>query len=425
MPTKNSLAKTARKTEPGARGKAGASSSRVRPKFFISLFFIGLCLSLLTACPKDEAASGDGDRPLSFAGSWTIFRGDAALRGQTKASLPEKLALAFRLDAGKDDGISSSPVIANGVLYVGTLNGNIVAFDLASRKKIWEFGTEDSIEAPPLLVPEADLVACGALDGSFYALEASTGKLRWKASTEGQIMGSANVFVSSASGGRGLVVGSYDNRLYSFALDDGRLQWSYQTGNYVNGSPALWKTFTAFGGCDARLHIVDLADGRETGVVNTGAYIAGSAAIADGIAFIGNYSGRFLAVDLERAAIVWDFVAEGGGAGFAGSPALSQNRVVAGGKDSFVYCFDRASGKLFWKYRASSEVLSSPLADAARVFVAAADGGCALLDLATGRETARFELGAGVKGSPAVAGNILALPALDGKIYVFAAKVAP
>jgi len=379
----------------------------------VSVFVCGLLVFSAVGCRKENGAAGRAARPS--AGDWPIFRGDPGLTGRARDSLPDRLVLDFVLSAGDD--ISASPVIAGGKLYVATAGGSIVAFDLESRAGLWEYENPDGFEAAPLVVPGEALVVAGGLDGWVYALDAGSGKVRWKAETEGKIAGSANFL---RAGGRALVlVGSWDHSLYALDAATGAIAWKFPTANYVNGAPAVGDGLAAIGGCDARLHFIDGAGGREKGFVDTGAYIAGSAALSDGVAYVGNYGGRFLAVNAAARRILWSFEVPDSGQGFAASPAVAGNSVVIGARDGFVYCLDRANGALVWKFRGRAEYLASCLTDGMRVLAASSDGELALLDLASGRLLAAYDLGAGVSGSPAFASGRLAAAALDGNVYVF------
>jgi outer membrane protein assembly factor BamB len=376
------------------------------------VFICGLLFLLLTGCSKTESGGDKGTAPPAV--DWPVFRGDAGLTG-VAAGLPERLTLDFALKAG--DEVAATPVIAGGRLYAATVEGGLVAFDIARRAKLWEYSVPDGFEAAPLVVSEEKLVVIGGIDGAVYAIDAETGKERWRAETEGKIAGSGNVF---RAGGRTLVlVGSWDHKLYAFDAATGRAAWAFSTANYVNGAPAIGDGLAALGGCDARLHLIDCASGREKGLVDTGAYIAGSAAIAGGVAYVGNYAGRLLAVDASSRRTVWSFGPAGEEGGFSASPAVADCSVVMGGKDSFVYCLDRASGRLLWKYRGRDEYQASCVVGSGRALAASADGELALLALATGRLLATCDLGAEVSASPACAAGYVIVAARDGNLYFF------
>jgi len=67
----------------------------------------------------------------------------------------------------------SSPVIANGVLYLGVGDGNIYAFDAASGTEQWSSHTGREIYSSPAVVNGT--VYVGALTGDVYAFDLAGG----------------------------------------------------------------------------------------------------------------------------------------------------------------------------------------------------------------------------------------------------------
>jgi outer membrane protein assembly factor BamB len=97
--------------------------------------------------------------------------------------------------------------------------------------------TGGAVEATPRVVGQA--VVVGSADGALYALDARTGKLRWKYKTEDKILGGANAAPAPNGKGVWVVVGSYDNRIHCVNAATGKAVWTYETDNYVNGMPAI------------------------------------------------------------------------------------------------------------------------------------------------------------------------------------------
>ena len=71
------------------------------------------------------------------ADRWTQFRGAPALLGTTQATLPPQLKVLWTYEAG--DAIDSSAAIADGVVFVGSANGELHAVNLADGKALKTF----------------------------------------------------------------------------------------------------------------------------------------------------------------------------------------------------------------------------------------------------------------------------------------------
>jgi outer membrane protein assembly factor BamB len=364
--------------------------------------------------PSDSAATSP-QASASFGGpDWPIFRGNSAMTGVATGAFPDKFALAWKFKTG--DAIKSSPVVAEGRVFVGSQDKKVYAVALADGKPLWNFATKDVIEAAPSVAD--GLVFVGSNDSFIYALDTASGTLKWSFETGDKIIGSVNP-VRASDGKRILVFGSYDNNIY--ALDAAGAQlWKYETGSYVNGAPAVDSGLAVAGGCDARLHIVQIADGRSPSQIDLGAYVASSTALSGGRAWLGNYEGAVFCADLAAGKILWK--QQPSEAPILSSPAVLDNRIVYGCDDKNLYCLDASDGKQLWKFAAAGEIQSSPVICGDKVLVGSSDGRIYLLRLADGTQLWSYEIGSPITASPAVAAGVLLVAAEDGTLYAFRAR---
>ncbi len=114
--------------------------------------------------------------------------------------------------------IMHSPAWHEGRVLVADAHGSLVALDAHSGNRLWEFrsGRGGWVSAP--LVWQG-VVYAGSRDGFFYAVDAATGQLRWRSLTGGPIR------LTAAANERMIVVASDDMHAYAFAPDDGQLLW--------------------------------------------------------------------------------------------------------------------------------------------------------------------------------------------------------
>jgi outer membrane protein assembly factor BamB len=371
--------------------------------------FAALTVSLLCA----SAGAQEADPPGRSA--WPIFRGDAGLSGVSATELPRELELHWTYEAGGP--ITSSPVLAGGVVYFGSDDQKLHAVDAATGAAKWSFKTEDFIEAPPFVA--SGTVFIGSNDGHVYALDAVTGELRWKKPTLDKILASANFVQLEA--GPAIVIGSYDASLYCLDAKTGEQRWVYTTDNYVNGTAAIDAGRAIFGGCDAILHVVDLAKGERASALELGGdcHIAGSIAFVDGRAYFGHYGNAFVCVDVAKNEIVWSYTSQD--QAFFSSPAITQDRVVFGGRDRNLHCVKRDTGESIWKFKTRRKVDGSPVVAGDKVIFGSGDGRVYLLALADGAELWSQDLGQPILSSPAVVAGKVYIGANDGLLYCFGA----
>jgi outer membrane protein assembly factor BamB len=92
--------------------------------------------------------------------------------------------------------------------------------------KLWNYPT-GTVDSSPAVVN--GMVYVGSSDGNLYALDASTGALLWSYTTGG-------LFRSSPTVAKGVVyVGSWDHNVYALNASTGAKVWSYTTGD-LSGS---------------------------------------------------------------------------------------------------------------------------------------------------------------------------------------------
>lgn len=347
------------------------------------------------------------------ADRWSSFRGDPSLSAVSEAKLPGKLSLRWTFKTGGP--VKSTAAVVGGVVYVGSEDAKVYALKLSDGSKVWEFAADGPVLSSPLV--QGDRLYIGSAGTNLFALDARTGKELWRYGIEGEFKSSPNLFPAPKGSGQWLVIGGYDNRLHCVDAATGKGVWSYETGNFVNGAPAVADGLTAFGGCDAIVHVVNLSDGTKAREVEAGAYIIGSAAVVDGVAYVGHYENEFLAIDLKKGEIRWRY--RDRNFPYGGSPAVTADRVIFGGRDKRVHCVDRATGKPIWTFGTRGKVESSPVVAKGQVVVGSDDGRVYVLDLKDGKEIWNYEIGQPVQSSPAVVDGHLILGADDGGVYCF------
>jgi len=346
---------------------------------------------------------------------WNVFRGDQALTGTTVFEFPAKPGILWTFKI--DDEIKSSPVSCNNKIITGAGDGYVYCLDL-NGKLIWKFNSGNTIEAPALIL-EGN-VYIGNLDGSLFSINLNTGRKNWEYKTENQISGSPNYWEIGENWY--ILVGSYDYNLHCVDARSGKMKWKYESDNFINGSASCQAGVAIFGGCDGFLHLVDISTGSLKEKIEVATYVAGSAAISGNYAFVGDYDGKFTCINLKDQKILWQWKDETSNLPFIASPSVLKDRILIGNDNKYLYCFDKLTGKLIWKFNTGSRVEASTVVSINKVLTANMRGDLFILDVNNGKKLWSYEAGTPISGTPAVLKDKFIVATTDGYIYCFGVK---
>jgi outer membrane protein assembly factor BamB len=118
----------------------------------------------------------------------------------------------------------SSPAVAGGVVYVGSIDGKVYALNAATGAVKWTYATISAVMSSPAVA--GGVVYVGSDDQKVYALNAATGALDWSYTTGG------NIGTSPAVADGVVYTGSSDGNVYAFGLSGGT------TGDVRRPAPA-------------------------------------------------------------------------------------------------------------------------------------------------------------------------------------------
>ncbi len=280
-----------------------------KAKYLFVLLFI-----LLWGCDsqqKQQTQQSTGQQPIPSevikpvtpprAEDWHTFMYDLGFSGMSPdKSLAPPLELLWKFKTGGP--LYASPVIANGILYIGSTDGKLYALDakqwgikwvfdagdairysaavLGNRvyfsarnnkvyaldaktgEKLWEFKSKNWMDAPPIVVDNK--VYVGAFPSKIYVLNARTGSLESRREKTIQIRGieygcangvfrpvspehNAKVWRSQTAGSESypvtangtVYIGARDGQLHAFDMASKTQTWAYQLGGFVEAAPAI------------------------------------------------------------------------------------------------------------------------------------------------------------------------------------------
>jgi outer membrane protein assembly factor BamB len=207
------------------------------------------------------------------------------------------------------DLLTSSPVVENGTVYIGSGDHHIYAIDAAAGTLRWKFETGDVVHASPAIA--RGTVYVGSWDRYLYAIDARSGNLRWRFLTgdDRAIYNQIGVVGSAAVEKGRVYFGCRDSHFYALDAADGKLLWKHdQHGSWVIASPALANGLVFYTTSDQRkFFALDSLTGQERFTVSQGAFSFSSPSVAQDTVYFGAFDGRLYAVDTLSGKIVGTF----------------------------------------------------------------------------------------------------------------------
>ncbi len=135
------------------------------------------------------------------------------------------------LSFGRGGPVYSTPAVAYGRVYLGSIDNRVYSFDQDSGALAWSHSTGDWVYAAPAVAdtPKTEpSVYVGSKDQTFYALDAKTGAVRWSKRIGGIILGAATVLGETVYvAGLGPNVGTF-----GFDVKTGKNVFESELGEY-------------------------------------------------------------------------------------------------------------------------------------------------------------------------------------------------
>lgn len=362
---------------------------------------------------------------IAAAADSPMFRGNSQHSGVfDSADVTEVAGIKWRFHT--NGMVISSPAVVNATVFVGSTDHNLYALAAADGALKWKFKTDSRVTSSPAV--ENGTVYFESYDGNFYAVDAATGQLKWKYKTGGEhrfaaphLHGSNPVaetmpdpfdfFLSSPVISRDAVYfGSADGNIYALEAPTGKLKWKFHTGDVVHASPAVADETVYIGSWDSYFYALDASTGKERWRFKTGedheiynqVGIQSSAAVANGTVYFGCRDSNLYALDAQTGQKKWAF--NNKGSWVIGSPALAGNTLYFATSDSGqLRALDIKTGaSLFLISSNKWPMFSSPAVSGNMLYVGSHEGKLFGVDLKSQKLAWTFQTEASKQNGPAL-----------------------
>jgi len=297
----------------------------------------------------------------------------------------------------------SGVVSQEGMIYVGSMKGEVVAVNSSTRNLEWSYALpiqssssimscgRTSAPAPIYGTPavDGDLVYIGSYNGKVLALSSSARSQglpfpqarsgEWLYSGTEEVIG--GIVASPVVDEDAIYVTSSDGRVYSLNRDFGDLNWKSD----ILGEK-LWT-----------LPVIE----------------------SDTI-YVSTFDGYIYALSTETGKkLPWSFKAE---VGFVSSPVLYKDIIFVGSFDNNLYAIKIGDDKALWKFPASRWFWAALVVKDGVVYAGCLDGKIYAITGETGEELWEFDTGSPIVSSPVLVDDLLVVAAESGNVFVINSK---
>ncbi|MCW3998615.1 MAG: PQQ-binding-like beta-propeller repeat protein [Candidatus Bathyarchaeota archaeon] len=352
----------------------------------------------------------DLDIPLAFTYNldWPMFGYDLARCGSSPVNGPATNYTKWIYTTG--GVISSSPSIYGGVVYVGSNDGYLYAFNESDGNILWTYKVSGIIQSSSAVAN--GVVYIGSSESILYALNASTGTSIWNFTA-------GNVIYSSPAVANGIVyVGCYDKNLYAINASTGALVWSYTTGGPIDlSSPAIVNGVVFIGSTDSKLYAINASTGAKLWSSDLGGAIYSTPAVANGLVFVGTEGSKIYALNATTGDECWQLST--GGAVYC-SAAVDNGVVYIGSYDKKMYALNASTGAEIWSFTVDGYILAKPSIASGVIYFGSFDGQLYALNATDGEAIWSYQTDA-IYVSPAVTDGSLYVGSSNNNIIAFSA----
>ena len=266
------------------------------------------------------------------------------------------------------------PSVAYGRVYVSSFKGDFYALDAATGRTVWKKRLDHCSPASPMLAHHVVYqsfslaLPCArhtpGARGFVAAWDADTGRELWR-------QHAAAVETSPLAVGKLLYFGSWDGTFYALNARTGKVRWTYEASASITSSPA-YDSGTVFAGTDdGHVLALDSLSGRlrweaaSFSRFGRREYFYATPTVAYGRVYIGNADGTLYAFGARSGRLLW---ARHAGTYVYTAAAAWDEKIYVGTWDGYFSAFDAGTGDLRWRHDATGGISGAPTVMAGLVY---------------------------------------------------------
>jgi len=373
--------------------------------------------------------------------NWTHLNGGPThSAGNLAFSTAPALIWSSSIGDGNDrkHRITSSPIIAGGLIYTLDAQSRVMAHSLAgepvwSRDLVPPSDQKEDATGGGLAFANGTLYATTGF-GALTAMQASDSSVIWQQKLDSAVTSAPTVYKNHV-----YVVGR-DNRAWALNTKNGRVDWQQQStfadaGLIGGASPAIagrtvvlpfssGELVAALPANGLRVWSIAVSGSRLGHALSNIGDISSDPVVSGARVYAANQSGRIVAANKSTGDRLWTATQ-----GSYGPVLPAGNSVFLVSDKSQLVRLDAHDGSVIWavdlpkyvkaKDRKDSYAHFGPVLAAGRLWVASSDGQMRSFDPTSGAELSRVAVPSGAASPPAIVGGVMYLLAQNGQLLAY------
>ena len=382
---------------------------------FVALLMLGLAgLGLVGPTQILSADEIQSDQP------WSVFRKNLQHAAHNQKSCSTKPEILARIpdiycrqvilsDADEDGELD---VIATGYKH----NGIVAISGKKPHDAIWKFEADVQVWSVAAVAGKSVFFGSGDLKhedkGHFHCLDLKSGKLKWKVPIKGGLIAASPVVIEGA-----VVFGAEDKTVYALDAETGKVRWKLETEEAISSSPAVSGGIIYIGSWDGSLYGLTARDGKKLFKTELGLWVHSSPTILDKTVFVGvSEPNSVVALSSETGKVLWKHKTEKLP---DSSPTVHDGTVYCGEiVGDNLYAIAAADGKRLWAFPADGWTLSSPVVTGDTVVFGSLKGTLYGVSRKEGKELWKMDLESGIRGSAVIHEDRLYVSTDGGVLFI-------
>lgn len=215
------------------------------------------------------------------------------------------------------------------------------------------------------------------------------------------------------------VFAALNDSVYAVSDAEGEERWHQRWRRNISSTPAVYDG-ELYVGAETKIYARDVQNGAYVWDVDTGARVDAAPTVTEELVIIGSHDGYLYAIDRENGMERWSQYTERAQPVTA-AVAVDAECTYVGNEGGAVQCFTLDGGSEQWLYECDSAVTSAPSVQNGIVYVGDDSGRVHAIDSSSGERQWLFDTGSETASSVAISGGVCYLGASDGMVYALSA----